>query len=73
MAQSRPRRGAATKASALISEFARSESKTDPINLPSGDLLVEALAPIKEDEQDDWKGWVEIESEPVRPHPPTTS
>lgn len=66
MPRARPRRSAATKASTLISEVARSETKPEQINMPTGDLLAEALAPIREDEQDEWKAWVEIESEPVR-------
>ncbi|KUI59441.1 Ubiquitin carboxyl-terminal hydrolase isozyme L5 [Cytospora mali] len=65
MPRLRLRRSAATKASALISEVTRSETKPEPINLPTGDLLAEALAPIKDDEQDEWKAWVEIESEPA--------
>lgn len=65
MPRVRPRRGAATKASTLISEVARDEIRPEPVNMPTGDLLAEALAPIREDEQDEWKAWVEIESEPV--------
>ncbi|ROW07190.1 hypothetical protein VMCG_03713 [Cytospora schulzeri] len=63
--RTRPRRSAATKASTLITEATRSENKPEPINMPTGDLLAEALAPIREDEQDEWKAWVEIESEPA--------
>ena len=59
------RRHAATKASALINEAALSQALPEPTNVPTGDLLAEALTPIKEDEQDEWKAWVEIESEPV--------
>lgn len=72
MPQMRPRRSAANKASSLISEAVRSETKPELINMPTGDLLAEALAPIKEDEQDEWKAWVEIESEPVRKSPTPT-
>lgn len=50
----------------MISEAARDEIEHEPVNMPTGDLLAEALAPIREDEQDEWKAWVEIESEPVR-------
>lgn len=32
------------------------------------DLLSEALRPLEPKEIEEWKGWVELESEPVRPH-----
>lgn len=31
------------------------------------DLLSEALAPMKDSDKDDYKAWVEMESDPVRP------
>lgn len=39
--------------------------------VPDADLLEEALRPLLQSEIDDWEGWVELESEPVRFLPPS--
>ncbi|KAI3396048.1 hypothetical protein diail_544 [Diaporthe ilicicola] len=62
----RPQRGAATKASTVISEAARSESTLEyNLSIPPEDLLRESLNPIRDSEQNEWKAWVEIESDPA--------
>ncbi|KAJ0115864.1 hypothetical protein J7T55_004033 [Diaporthe amygdali] len=64
--RTRPQRGAATKASTVISEAARSESTLEHnLSIPPEDLLRDALAPIRDVEQNEWKAWVEIESDPA--------
>lgn len=64
--RTRPQRGAATKASAVISQAARNESTLEhSLSIPPEDLLRETLAPLRDVEQDGWKAWVEIESDPV--------
>ncbi|KAL1853666.1 hypothetical protein Daus18300_011702 [Diaporthe australafricana] len=64
--RTRPQRGAATKASTVISGAARSESTLEHnLSIPPEDLLRETLAPIRDVEQDEWKAWVEIESDPA--------
>ena len=35
------------------------------------DILDETLKPIEAEELEEWTGWIELESEPVR-HPPLT-
>lgn len=59
----RPSRHAAKKASATIACY-----KEDlPGSVMEGsDLLSEALAPMKKEDKDDHKAWVELESDPVR-------
>lgn len=58
----RPSREAARKASATIATYSE--------DLPNGitdttDLLSEALAPMKSEDKDAHKAWVELESDPV--------
>ncbi|POS76476.1 ubiquitin carboxyl-terminal hydrolase, family 1 [Diaporthe helianthi] len=62
----RPQRGAATKASNVIAQAARTESSLEhSLSIPPEDLLRATLAPLRETEQNDWKAWVEIESDPA--------
>lgn len=64
--RTRPQRGAATKASTIISQAARTESNLEHnLSIPPEDLLRETLAPLRDVEQNEWKAWVEIESDPV--------
>lgn len=64
--RTRPQRGAATKASTVISQAARTESTLERnLSIPPEDLLRETLAPLRDVEQNEWKAWVEIESDPV--------
>lgn len=42
-----------------------SEATNQLVNL-KGDLLDEALTPLSSKEIEEWEGWVELESEPVR-------
>lgn len=59
---SRPTRQAAKKASATIASY----QQTLPNDvMDTSDLLSEALAPMKSEEKDDHKAWVEMESDPV--------
>lgn len=62
----RPSREAAKKASAMIATYQQ--------DLPDGitdttDLLSEALAPMKSEDKDAHKAWVELESDPVSVKP----
>ncbi|KAG8162788.1 hypothetical protein KVR01_007266 [Diaporthe batatas] len=62
----RPQRGAATKASTIITQAARTESSLEhSLSIPPEDLLRATLAPLRDTEQNDWKAWVEIESDPA--------
>lgn len=69
----RPSRQAARKASATIASYNE--------DLPGGimdkaDLLSEALRPMKSEDKDEHKAWVEMESDPVSPtsyQPPSNS
>lgn len=68
--RTRPQRGAATKASTIISQAARTESTLEHnLSIPPEDLLRETLAPLRDVEQNEWKAWVEIESDPVSSDP----
>lgn len=64
--RTRPQRGAATKASTIISQAARTESTLEHnLSIPPEELLRETLSPLREVEQNQWKAWVEIESDPA--------
>lgn len=66
--RTRPQRGAATKASTIISQAARNESTLEHnLSIPPEALLRETLSPLRETEKNEWKAWVEIESDPVSP------
>lgn len=58
----RPIRQAAQKASATINSY--NEGLPDG-TMDNADSLSEALAPMRSDEKDDHKAWVELESDPV--------
>ncbi|KAJ4406635.1 hypothetical protein N0V82_010082 [Gnomoniopsis sp. IMI 355080] len=58
----RPTRQAAQKASEVITSY--NEDLPDGM-MDNTDLLTEALAPMKSDDKDDHKAWVELESDPA--------
>ncbi|KEY67978.1 hypothetical protein S7711_02183 [Stachybotrys chartarum IBT 7711] len=47
----------------------RRASEASKVAMPfSGDALEEAIAPLKAEDIEEWDGWIEMESEPVRLH-----
>ncbi|CAN8104766.1 unnamed protein product [Discula destructiva] len=58
--QPRPSREAAHRASATIAS-----SQQNLPDVADGDLLKESLAPMKDEEREDHKAWVEMESDPA--------
>lgn len=54
------RRNPKRTASSMIQPHAMAESKSD-------EILEETLKPLEEGELENWPGWIELESEPVRP------
>jgi hypothetical protein len=66
--RSRPQRGAATKAFTKISQAARADNSLEHnLSISPEALLRETLSPLRDTEQNEWKAWVEIESDPVSP------
>lgn len=58
-------RSAANEATAKLAAVAAREISPEPPSGPSDELLREALTTNTATDLDNWKAWVEIESEPV--------